>query len=364
MFGIEKSWRNKRAEAVRSNTETCQEADRAAENIGQSKITPIKKGEGLRILKKAKIEGDPITFPEREERVISTKELKENDLEPKFRIELEGTKYNVSRAFRTCDHDVMICYVETPDNEVFARSYYRSNSQGVWRYLPDYRKESEGEVSWLGKGVTEQQVALPLEIQGPLNAVADLAEEKEENADLKDMFFGTAKRVTNIVDLHKYFREKGQIDDTLHREVQDEAGENLKPWEKPNPELMKVPFEMAPDFGKQLSSFKMNSEQYKNATGRIFPSKNGEMAWLMMEDDRGRAYVASVQGRSRITSTGLRKSWIDAGHFAMPMYEYPDQSLGMGDENDRKGQYVGMWKNYLSKMPVIKEYLEARKSKE
>ncbi len=42
---------------------------------------------------------------------------------------------------------------------------------------------------------------------------------------------------------------------------------------------------------------------------------------------------------------------------AMPLYEYPSQADSYGDVSDERHEYVSMWRNCLSKMPVIRDYL-------
>ena len=58
-----------------------------------------------------------------------------------------------------------------------------------------------------------------------------------------------------------------------------------------------------------------------------------------------------------LTSTGINKPWILAGDLVTPAYEYEALSNNYGDTNDRKGPYVDMFNNYLSKIKVIQEYL-------
>jgi len=48
------------------------------------------------------------------------------------------------------------------------------------------------------------------------------------------------------------------------------------------------------------------------------------------------------------------------GDVVTPLYEYAKNADGYGDTGDMRMNYQGMWKNYLSKMGVIQEYVRQR----
>ncbi len=50
-------------------------------------------------------------------------------------------------------------------------------------------------------------------------------------------------------------------------------------------------------------------------------------------------------------------SGLNQGDYNTPLLEYANQSGGYGE--GRHGNYVNMWNNYLSKMPIIQKYLES-----
>ena len=100
----------------------------------------------------------------------------------------------------------------------------------------------------------------------------------------------------------------------------------------------------------------MESKIYGKATVRTYQSNDGSLTWSIIEDELGRSCVGGVETRGKITSTGFRQTWVDAGCLATPLYEYKNQAYGMGNYDDTKGHYVGMWENCLSKIPLIQEY--------
>ncbi|MBQ7802585.1 hypothetical protein IJ380_01850 [Candidatus Saccharibacteria bacterium] len=320
--------------------------------------------EGVNLVKKALFEGDPISLNESPEKRISASRLLEKNLLPKFEVEIENVKFDFSRAFKISGgRDAVICYVKTDDEKPpVARSYYRSNSSGVWRYLPDYEKSPDGGISWYGKGMDEQQLTLPSELQAHLNSVVEESyrgkrpEELSADLETRELFFGTAKRIPNKPMYH-LDRYHGKINDALRREVELYPRLELsRDIEEVGPENMDVPSAISPDFSRQVGEYKMSSEMYGEATARVFESNDGRLKWTILEDASGRACVSGIEIKSKLTSTGLRSEWVNAGDYAMPLYEYRSQQKGLGDWNDSRGNYVGMWRNCLSRMPVIRAY--------
>jgi hypothetical protein len=57
---------------------------------------------------------------------------------------------------------------------------------------------------------------------------------------------------------------------------------------------------------------------------------------------------------------GVRKKWVKGENLTTPAYEYFTQDGGYGNTSKTNGRYVDMFKNYLSKVPVIQEYCKSR----
>lgn len=331
--------------------------------ISQNKLTELNNNETINILRKTTIEGDPISLYGRPAQTVTAEKLYENNLGPKYKFSLENIDYNVSRTFKLQGgRDAVICYVNTPDGKISARGYYRSNSQGVWRYLPDYEQDDTGKITWFGKGSSEQQLTLPVEVQENLNSIAKKSrqinqyDEQFEDPSVIEMFFGTAKKITrksSYLSDRRYHR----IDDALTREVENTPRVDLfGDLREQRPEEMHVEYGVAPNFDDMSGEFEMESDVYGKAIVRYFESNDKSLIWSIIEDAYGRACVGGVEVKSKITSTGLRESWANTGDFTMPLYEYSKQDYGLGDINDKKGYYLGMWKNCLSRMPIIRAY--------
>lgn len=119
-------------------------------------------------MRHARIDGDPWRQDGREY-VLTPDILRNCDLGPKYKAQIENQEINLSDIYELGGGRVAaMAYVPT-DEGVKVRSYYRSNSQGVWRYLPDYaRQERTGEgLSWYGKSHAEEATTLPMLCRNP-----------------------------------------------------------------------------------------------------------------------------------------------------------------------------------------------------
>ncbi len=257
------------------------------------------------------------------------------------------------------DRLAVVAYVETAENTV-ARTFYLSSSQGVWRYLPEYSTNADGEISWFSKGWGEESITLPFAVQKALSMISkpDQSLLEPENPSL--IFAGTARKKEALRGPATYFSEVQERPQLLggnfyHDKSQGEI-------EKTPPEQLAFKEEKRkPDFSTLIDSWSQHSRLYGDVTVSVFPSKDLSLRYMVCRDWRGRAWIAGVENDSPIESTGLRKSWVDAGDIATPAYEYQfpgvDQTGGFGNPNLRKGLYVDMYEKYLSKMPLIQEYL-------
>lgn len=322
-----------------------------------------------RMLESAKIEGAPyFDFISQEEKVLTTDVLKEAELAPTYEMELEGVKYGFSDVFRVGERKAVIGYVEK-DNNVYARSYYASGSQGVWRYLPDrIQSKTTGRVSWLGKGPNEEALNLPSEVQSVLNKRA-MSENFVPFGEMTDeqlavqrkrafSFYGTAGSTELDVP-----RIPGDgKDDALAREVNYRPSVAFNVGVEPQ-RLSATEKGQEPDFERKVLDYQASSDIYGKYNANVFKSKDGSLKWTIMEDESGKAWVGQVEMDAPITSTGLRAEWVASGGFGVPAYEYPDYAEGYGDNDDviaTSGysgvRYVSMWKNYLAKIPMIQEF--------
>lgn len=341
---------------------------------GDQALYRLSNGESKEMMGRAVMEGAPLRELDGREKTYTVDDLREVELEPKYGLRLDDVDFGFSETFKIGSRDAVIAYVSKDGGSAYVRGYYRSNSQGVWRYLPDRSQKPNNMMDWYGKGPGEEALTLPSEIQAYLNKIdkervgdapiGNNDADRERAVKRYRAFFGTAGSIGGSgrsYEMANYLaRTKGSIDDALSREVSPKPSFTYDLGLAP--EQMTLGPDFSPDYSREVSSYEAHSDKYGDYTARTFLSRGGKLKWTIMEDKQGRAWVGQVEVPSPITSTGLRSQWVSAGNLAMPLYEYRDQDEGYGDYSDTQGEYVSMWKNYLSKIPMIREY-KARQSR-
>ena len=291
--------------------------------------------------------------------LLTTELLQKVGLVPRFYLEVGGVEIALSKVFKVDVHEAAVAYVKI-NNRVEVRGYYRSNSQGVWRYLADY-VGGNGEIAWYGVGRNEESLTLPLKIQKQLNMIA--ARGLLEIPGVNTGFFlgGTAKRF-NSKEEYKNLVAENKMEGDYYKEVSAEPKLNfgvLSTLKHP-PESIDIDGEMAPDFRNEMDTYVMSTEMYGTVTVRQFPSYNDELRYLMFEvgnGDNKKAWVGGIEVNAPITSTGLKAEWVSTGDVGTPLFEYQTMTGGYGVPDGRNDGYESMWEKYLSLVPLIKRYL-------
>lgn len=341
--------------------------------VGEGVLPPE---EGEMIVEQADIEGDPLLVSNGEKlepQMLTREKLLEAELEPKYGMELEGVEFGFSEVFLIDGmREAVVAYVEK-DEQIYVRGYYRSGNSAMWRYLPDRLQDEEsGEVTWYGVGHSEEALTLPSGIQAALNEQSLKMEKVPEeemtereryvNGLRRNAFYGTAKALSK-----RMIRENapGEHDDALEKEVDDKPVYAFRDGVPPE-HLLPISDGPWPDYESERISSEGESPIYGHFTARTYDSIDKRVKWTIMEDGRGQAWVGQIETKSPITSTGLRKSWMNPGGFRKSLYEYParagsygdyeDVKLGTGADGAPHPRYVSMWKNYLSKIALIREY--------
>ncbi len=290
--------------------------------------------------------------------------LKEAGLMPNHQMVVDGKTICLSDLFSLqSGRAAVIAYIQT-DEGVKARGYYRSNSQGVWRYMPDYVKSSENAgIDWFGKGVSEEAMTLPFELQAGLGKIEQESGVKRiETVNPDFLFAGTAQHYATKEEYSQATYSR-QMRGDFYREVASaprEAWFGAMSRQKRAPESLELDYGSQPDFEQMVTSYEGRSSLVGATRTEVYRSHDGKLNYLMCSDEQGRSWVGGVETRSPMTSTGLRRDWVAAGDLATPLYEYSSQADGYGDMADTRGSYQGMWRNYLSKVPAIQEYLRAK----
>jgi|GEM_PF-1047210 hypothetical protein len=338
-------------EAHQEKSEKVEELKEARQELENFQIETIEDKDAEKILEKVEIHGDDFMG-----KFLTPEVLKEEGLLPKHKIRIgDSVVWFSSSGYELGEGRVaVVAYVEK-QGKVTARSYYRSNSQGVWRYLPDYTTDESGEMNWYGKGHSEESITLPVVMQKALSEITreDMPVLKlKRNPDF--IFAGTAQKFGKSSG--EYYREIETSPRRLEGGFYAERG-------KTPPEQIRLSSEQSPDFSKLLTSWEQKTSVYGQVVVEVFPSKDGALKFMFCKDAAGRVWIGGVEDNSEIQSTGLKKSWIEGGDLATPAFEYKtgrtDQTGGYGNDKIRNGPYVDMYENYLKKIPVVQEYLKS-----
>lgn len=308
-------------------------------------ITEINATEVAMLMNQVEIHGDVFNGKK-----LTKEILVAEGLSPRYRVQIgdsivwfSSTPYNLNG-----NRIAVVAYVQSGDKAV-ARSYYRSNSAGVWRYLPQYEAIG-GNIHWFSKGHGEDSLSLPFELQ---RALAEISQSDSPVLEVSDPDFILAGTARNIAENTTYEAEVSVVPIKLPGNFY--TGDPLK---KIDPESLKFENEQAsPDFQNLVSSWKQYSDLYGEVTVEIFASRDKQFHYMFCQDGRGRVWVAAVESSGPIVSTGLKEHWVDAGSLTTPAYEYYSQDDNYGNNKLTSGRYVDMYAKYLSRTPVVQEYL-------
>lgn len=344
----------KRAIGAEKGTKVTTERRRKSFKI----ITPEKSSE---MLGRAVIEGDPWRSGNLERHLV-THNLAEAKLMPTYEVAVDQEKIYLSEIFHLPNHYLgVIAYVPAGD-QVRVRAYYLEHAEGLWRYLPDYTRRSDGGIERYCTGYSDESVILPADLQAGLSEI--LKQQKPQA--VKDAEFyvaGTAYAYNTLQEyqaLWSYGRMKGDYYTQVSRDpLNHDFGLNGSNQKKA-PYTLAIDYNRAPDFGQKIVQFENVMPDVGMAKIEVFASHDGQYNWLMCRDARNRVWVDYVEAISPLTSTGLRRDWVSMGDWTTKLYEHTNQAGIYGDRTDTKGAKQGMWKNYLRNLGVIKEYLEAK----
>ncbi len=306
----------------------------------------------------AEIEGD--IWPQRGTDYKLTPEvLDKGGLGPRFLLEVGGVRIALSRVFRADVHEAAIAYVKF-DTGVKVRGYYRSNSQGMWRYLADY-VGTDGAIYWYGVGFNEESLTLPQKIQKALNMAAEHGIHELKNANMAFFLGGTAKRYKSKDEYRRKVAANemtGAYYEEVSRKPLYDFG-TLGPTKRP-PQSIDVSGELAPNFSEEIDHYMAPTDMYGEVTVRQFPSFDDSLRYTMCEigeGDERKVWVGGIEVNAPISSTGLKTEWISTGDICTPLLEYQTMVGGYGTDIGRRDGYYSMWEKYLKFMPVIRRYL-------
>lgn len=295
------------------------------------------------IFKASIIEGTPFVSEK-----LELHHINQSDLVPRYELHFSENSIWLSDLYYLIDNRIaVIGYIKIGNNSPIVRSFYRSKSQGVWRYLHDYTLKNDL-FDWQAKGLEHGHITACLALQKAFEFIEE--DNIPKYIDHHELIFaGTARE--RIGD-EPYIGSSGKPE-ALKGNFYPGPGDRLAPEE-----IYFSDEGESPDFTKHIAAWSKKSDTYGTIYVDIVASHNTQLFYMFCRDPKKRAWIATVENaHGLMASTGINKPWILAGDLVTPAYEYEALSDKYGDTNDRKGPYVDMFNNYLSKIKVITEYL-------
>ena len=310
---------------------------------------------------------------------INQRSLEYHALSPEFATELEGREFYFTHPFYIDNtRPAVIGFIEDDDHNYVARPFYRSNSQGLWRYMPDFFSKAEGRLSHMGKGWNEQEeeaLNLPIELQNVLHNISENTHTFRFDESRKQMFMSTSHQRPDY-----YEDDRENPANSFYFEVNHvkrmRYGDGLSHsnlHEYIPPELLKVHGRHAPNFKNSYMSYETKMPMYGDVTVDCYKSFDQKLKYVFYRDEENRACLSTIETNAPLTSHGLRSTWIDGGRFVLPIYEYRSQLIGPYDFFDARSyekfpthpspeydRYADTFPNYLSKAPIIQDYLNSQ----
>lgn len=307
---------------------------------------------------------DRIVFSARAEMVngvaLTTEVLEKNGLLPTWRVTFGNTTVYLSDKLYVKQDESgsrlrTIIYVEDEKRGLVARSCYKSNSHGVWKLLPAY---SPGHYH---KGHGEEQLTLLPELQRAISYLCSV----EQICEADVVFYGTTRKGHGLA---SSFRGDVRADPVeLGDGFNDESGWQQGKVKKVSPDAP-TSFcfnneEDKPNFLQVIDSWEEGIALYGGVTFEVIASRNERLRYLFCRDKNSKAWISSIDLKgAEMTPQGLKKNWVRAGDLCTPAYTYWEETGGYASFNrgvGKKGEYANMFENYLSKIPLIREYLNS-----
>ncbi len=322
-------------------------------------VTPERSGE---MLGRAAIDGDA-WHGNGIDSYLNTHEIAQANLGPAYEVQVGETKVCLSQLFVLGDGQVVALGFVPEGSSYKVRAFYRNNALGLWCYLPDYTRRTDGGLDGFGVGYGISSVILPSEMQVALAQLERKGKPKvlARPGEAEAIFAGSAHAYDSSQEYQTLWTY-GRLRGDYYREVSTESinhdfGLNGT-MQKKAPYTLAIDFDRAPDFKKLALEFETAMTDAGMVQIQGFKSHDEQYLWWFCRDAKGRAWVCQVEAISPLTTVGLRRDWTVMGDFTTPLYEYTTQAGIYGDRSDTKGPKQCMWNNYLSNVPLIQEYLK------
>jgi hypothetical protein len=279
---------------------------------------------------------------------------------PKYRVEAESKViwFSSNSFYVAGDRVVVIAYVEEGP-KLIARSFYLSGSHAMLKYLVAYTPkidlQDQMKIRHYSKTFAEESIAAPFFIQKAFVQIfKDHLPLRNPNNNLA--FAGTARQVGLFQQpegTHQHDTDQGPHLLNGNFYIEEDSDQLIPPEE--------VDFydeKHRPDFSVRIDSWQSKNAIYGEYRTDIFLSNDRRYKFMFCRDTRNRAWIAGIEDNSIVVSTGTRKSWIKGGCLIIPAYDYrTNLNSRYINPADFNRDYEDMFTGYLSKIPIIKEYL-------
>lgn len=322
-------------------------------NITPNEFEDLLKSPGLKMFKPA---------------AISMKELAKMDLMPAHKIVFGNYKYFISPLFDIGGRPACICYFYRPaDNgnghELYVRAFYKSNSHAIWKVdshrvhiKPSDDKElDEARKGWFGKGINQESVTLPSEIQSSMNEIisAHYGQNLAQNKKLNNSFYRVVLKEST---------RRPPKEFTRSMVYEPEISKRFAHFKKPNdPESLEIYAGYGPELDKPpLEKYSEYNEHYRGIVDSyVINSKNGALHYIFNVSKKRKVWISAVQSSSALlTRFGVKREKIKVPTGLMVQaQEYLDE-IPKGFAGKRVHSVYYDASAWVDKLPINKEFRE------
>lgn len=279
--------------------------------------------------------------------------IQQHHLEPVVSIPMGEADIHLSRPYELAGgREAVMAYVEI-DGKTHLRAFYRSKSQGIWRVASHAGDGTNN--YWIGKGDGEHTTNLPITMQRVLNDhLQNQRGLSMTSSQSQRAFYGVLDQVSD----REFAREGASSGPSLGRFTQHLNGPYRSRRGDPRSFEFNDP-QQAPNFEASPERFSLDLPEYGQVEAYVFPSQDGNLNYMFLRDNQGKAWVAQVEmvdSTSGAFGSGTRT--IDPGDLDMPGREYAQQipyKYGGSKSTDYKSAF-----DYIKDLPFMQDFYHSQ----
>ncbi len=275
-----------------------------------------------------------------------------------------GSDVTISQPFKDRDGRIFNVLEITKNGETTFQTVYRSNSQALFRVLParNINLSSAGKPGF-DKADGEELLTLSSDFQRELSSISiDPQNVKIYDPQELEGILPVNRSVEDYIAYRNssdYIKPQSPKSKVLtpspSRPLTDRAGRDF-----PEPQNIKIEdSNLQPDFSKIKNEYEIDSPVYGKVEARVYRSRNGDVEYTVLKDERNRIWFGDVNDISAgVSSRGTKNAGI-AEDLSQPLWEYnrqiPNAFEYAGDTNPVNSSYSDMWK-YIKEIPEIQRW--------